>query len=180
MGKNLVASGPALGSKKDDAGNQLPKFFDFPATSLKAEDYDHLPSTTVGKGDTAKKVPVCKVSPADILVNEYTDDTEGWSQMIADAGDENSFRATVTELVNDAQRNAVVSLARKTIAEAKTIPMVVANLLSGLADSFNVWSRDEAKRGRASVKEEMNKLVNDPEMTPERLFEIMKAKFGSM
>ncbi len=173
MSVKLVASG------KDMTAKGEPKFFEFAASNLKATDYPHLPSTTIGKGENAKTVPVVKISPASILVREYESVPQAREFAASKGISEERFDAVILTLLNDAERNDSVKLARTRVSDAKILPANLTELTNGIADEVNIFAEAEAKSGRESLKVKQDRAkelavqyAGDPATLAAKLMEV--------
>ncbi len=153
MSFNLVASGAATTAKGDA------KFYDFNASSLKAEDYPHLPSKTIGEGADAKSVPVVKVSPTNILVREYISLADAEASASEKGVSKERFNEVVLNLLNTEERNETVKAARSRVADLKLIPADIADITKDLYTEINIFAEAEAKAGRESLKAKQEKAA---------------------
>lgn len=147
---NIVPSGTAL-----KADGKTEKFFDFPAALLKSSDYPHLPKTSVGAGESKKDVPVVRVSPSTILVREYPSLADAKASAVEHGVSAERFEVVVLELLNKAERDSAVRVARSTIAELKQISADPSTILVDILKDVNIFA--EASGGRESNKEKQTR-----------------------
>lgn len=177
MSFNLVASGKAETAKGE------PKYFEFAASNLKATDYPHLPSTRIGKGETAKDVPQIKISPASILVREYPSIADARATAKANGVSDERFEEVVLDLLNTAERDLTVKLVRTRVMDAKILPADLNEFVAAAADEINIFAEVEAKGGRESLKAKQEKaaalaqeLSGDPAALAAKLMELLGVK----
>jgi len=151
MSYNLVAAG------SDKKANGDAKFFEFAAANLKAEDYPHLPSTSVGSGETKRSVPVVKISPASILVREYPSIADAEDFYVSTKGVTlERFQEVVLSLLNKEERDEAVKISRTRVSEAKIIDNM-ESFYQNVADDVNICAEAEGKGGRESFKAKQEK-----------------------
>lgn len=153
MSFQLVASG------KSETAKGEPKFFEFAASNLKASDYPHLPSTRIGKGDTAKDVPVVKISPASILVKEFSKIEDAREHVKTLGVTDEQFESGVLELINTAFRNDTVKVVRTRVSDAKILPANTDDLATDAANEVNPFAETEKSAGRVSLKATQEKAA---------------------
>jgi hypothetical protein len=162
MSFTLVAAG------KSETAKGEPKFFEFAASSVKAEDYPHLPSTSIGAGESKRNVPVIKISPASILVRQYLSVADAKASAISRGVTEERFDEVVLSLLNDAERNDTVKIVRARTTDAKILPTNAEELAKDAAEEVNIFAATE-RGAREGAKMKLDKLTelakanaNDP------------------
>jgi len=173
----LVPSGKAETAKGDA------KFFEFAASNLKASDYPHLPSTRIGKGESAKDVPVVKISPASINVREYPSIADAKAHALSSGVSADRFEAVVLDLLNTAERNETVKIVRARVTDAKILPADLAEFVAEAADEVNIFAEIEKASGRESLKAKQEKALaiaeqfkNDPAALAAQLMALLGVK----
>jgi len=163
MSFTLVPSG------KGETAKGEAKFFEFAASSVKSEDYPHLPATAVGAGESKRNVPVVKISPASILVRQYLSVEDAKSSAVSRGITEDRFNEVVLTLINDAERNDTVKIVRARVSDAKILPPDVLDLAKDAAEEVNIFAATE-RGAREGAKVKLDKITelakanaNDPE-----------------
>lgn len=174
MSFTLVASG------KGETAKGEAKFFEFAATNLKAEDYPHLPATRYGKGESARDVPVVKISPTSILVREYVSLADARAAAELNGVTPQRFEEVVLSLINTAERNETVKVVRSRVTDAKVLPGDLAEFVRDAANEVNIFAEQEraTREGAKQKIEKLTELAASLKNDPEALARAIMAQLG--